>query len=264
MKFDETKAYWNSRADRKGTSVEATTNDVYLRELEIRTLKHWLHSLQDRIETVVDVGCGNGYSTIELAKQFPSLKFVGLDYAAAMIDAAKKLNAEAGITNTEFDVWDLTADDLPIQPDVVITDRVLINLPTWDAQKQAIDRIGASLAPGGHYLMIENFEEGQNAFNEIRRAFELDEIPIRDHNLFLRKAHLAEHLDKTFDVKHRENISSMYYLVSRILYSQLCKENGSTPDYYDEHHRIGSLLPFAGEYGPIELYVLERQSRGEA
>jgi SAM-dependent methyltransferase len=53
---------------------------------------------------VADVGCGYGSSTILMAKAYPNSKFFGFDYHDASIEAARKAAANAGVSNTTFDV----------------------------------------------------------------------------------------------------------------------------------------------------------------
>ena len=51
---------------------------------------------------VADVGCGRGQSTVLMAKAFPQSLFVGVDYHAASIQAARKLAAQEGVENVAF------------------------------------------------------------------------------------------------------------------------------------------------------------------
>ena len=57
--------------------------------------------LQDRLEAdsarVLDVGCGIGWSSISLAKAFPSLRVDGIDSDEASIAEAQRLATEAGV-----------------------------------------------------------------------------------------------------------------------------------------------------------------------
>jgi len=48
---------------------------------------------------VADVGCGNGVSTVVLARAFPNSTFYGFDYNDASIARARKLAAEAGVAD---------------------------------------------------------------------------------------------------------------------------------------------------------------------
>ena len=49
--------------------------------------------------TVADVGCGHGAATIVMALAYPNSRFVGFDYHAASIDAARKAAADAGVAD---------------------------------------------------------------------------------------------------------------------------------------------------------------------
>ena len=63
----------------------------------------WLPSLDGVVAklqqgcSVADVGCGQGASTILMAKAFPNSKFFGYDYHADSIEAARKAAHDAGI-----------------------------------------------------------------------------------------------------------------------------------------------------------------------
>ena len=67
---------------------------------------------------IADVGCGHGWSTIELARAYPNAKVEGFDVDAPSIEAARHHAAEAGVADrvrfhlvrgeglTETDVFD--------------------------------------------------------------------------------------------------------------------------------------------------------------
>src|SRR5271157_4853010 len=42
-------------------------------------------------ESIIDLGCGSGENTVELARRVPRGRAVGIDSSAAMIDAANKV-----------------------------------------------------------------------------------------------------------------------------------------------------------------------------
>ena len=72
----------------------------------------------DRLEPypgqqVVDLGCGTGQTTLELAGRVaPGGRAVGVDIAAALLDRARAHAAEAGIANIEFQHADVQSSDL--------------------------------------------------------------------------------------------------------------------------------------------------------
>lgn len=254
------KQYWEDRADEHKDSPNATTNDIYLREIEISTvLKALEHAQSEGVHTVADVGCGNGYSTLQMATAFPDLIFHGYDYSERMIKNALDTKEELGINNINFSTYDVLSGPLEDKYDFISTDRCLINLPSWELQQQGVNNISQSLNTNGFYLMIENFIEGQNNFNAVRKEFDLPEIPVRGHNHFFERAPFEQFISKQFEIIHRENISSSYYLVSRVIYSAICKKTGVDPDYLDDHHSLGSKLPYLGDFGPVVMYKLRRK-----
>ncbi|MBB3034382.1 class I SAM-dependent methyltransferase [Alteriqipengyuania lutimaris] len=61
---------------------------------------------------IIDIGCGDGRLTHELAKRFPDSQLTGIDYSAQAIGLARALNSGA---NLRFEARDLIAD--PIEAD---------------------------------------------------------------------------------------------------------------------------------------------------
>ena len=106
--------------------------------------------------------------------------------------------------------------------------------------------------------MVENFCEGQENFNQVRKNFGLPEIPIRAHNLFFQRDNFLDYIEGRFTIEEEINISSTYYLMSRVVYSKICSVNGQQPDYFDDHHRFAAGLSFSGEYGPVRLICLKK------
>lgn len=52
--------------------------------------------------TVLDYGCAHGHYTVNLAKRFPEMKFVGVDLEQTNIDAALKWAKDDGVGNVDF------------------------------------------------------------------------------------------------------------------------------------------------------------------
>jgi hypothetical protein len=131
-------------------------------------------------------------------------------------------------------------------------------VPSWELQRRALRCIHSALNDGGVYLMVENFIEGHDSMNRLRVAFGLPEIRVRNHNLFFERRRLLEFLAAMFEVIEEVNISSTYYMVTRVIYSKLCLDAGKSPNYFDDHHRLAADLPFSGEYGPMRLLSLKK------
>jgi len=253
--FDKIKKYWENRA-KDDDSKQSTTNDVYLREIEARVLSEFLLKLAPK--KIADVGCGDGFTTITSASKLPRSKFSGFDYSESMILNANNNLSKTNLNNVSFNIGDITS---PINGsfELIYTTRCLINIPDIDLQYKAIQNIHSSLLKDGYFIMIENFIEGQNNFNELRKAYGLPLIQIREHNLFFNRDVLIQNIKDIFNIEYEINISSTYYMMSRIIYSKLCADSCSEPDYYNEHHRYASTLPFSGEYGPLRLLLLKKK-----
>ena len=74
------KSYWDDRAKTAPANAK-TTNDVYLRKLEVALLAAELDRLQlPAGAAVLDVGCGDGQAVVALAERFP-----GVSFAASII-----------------------------------------------------------------------------------------------------------------------------------------------------------------------------------
>jgi ubiquinone/menaquinone biosynthesis C-methylase UbiE len=255
-KSAEIKAYWENRAA-NDPSAQSTTMDIWLRHIEAEFLSKIIKEL--RPQTVCDVGCGDGLTTMRCAKDNQSTKFVGFDYSENMIKNAI-LNARChDLSNVSFCVGDVVEGVCAQGVDLIYTTRCLINLGGWDSQMVALSHIHDSLSPGGTFVMIENFIEGQNLFNSVRQDFGLPIIPIRDHNTFFSRETLFNYMSKTFSIVNEVNISSSYYLVSRVIYSRISSSEGLTPDYNDIHHQLAANLPFAGEFGPVRAVTFQKK-----
>lgn len=252
----DVKQYWENRA-LMDPGPQSTTMDYWLRQIEANFLKEFVE--KHKLKNVCDLGCGDGLTTISCARVSPKANFIGIDYSESMIGNAKRNSNDHRVDNLEFRVGDVT-ENLNLQNvDLIYTTRCLINIPDWQQQQLAISNIHEALARGGTYIMIENFHEGHDLFNSIRTAFGLSEIPIRSHNNYFYTDKLITYISTFFEVINQINISSSYYLVSRIIYSSLCKRDGISPDYHDPHHELAANLPFVGEFGPVRAIVLKKR-----
>ncbi|MHC4948387.1 MAG: class I SAM-dependent methyltransferase [Planctomycetota bacterium] len=259
--------YWGQRAAESAGAVTATTDDVYLRELEHATVTGMLRSfgLPDGA-TMLDLGCGDGYTTLHVARQLCRLDVTGIDYAEAMVDlAARRLAAHPELRGRVcFRRGDATA--LPeavgdARFDVVMSTRCLINLESPDAQYAAIGDIAALLEPGGRYVAIENFMEGQDAMNTARAAVGLPAIAVRWHNLFFHEDEFRRRAGEHFARITFHDFASAYYYATRVVYSAMCRMRDEEPDYRHEIHRLAPGLPPFGTYSPVRLAVCERGPR---
>ena len=96
--------------------------------------------------TVVDLGCGNGPLTLELAARWPLARVVGVDSSPQMIEAARALDVEHRVEWVEADArtWDLGS--LGVAADVLVSNATLQWIPNHLA---LVEAWAAQVAPGG-------------------------------------------------------------------------------------------------------------------
>ena len=190
-RHSDVKSFWEDRARDYGTSAAATLEDPHLRHLEIETMRKWLRRL--RPTTVLDVGCGNGYSTVSLAPSFPGTRFVGIDYSEQMIQRARAV----GAPNCDFVVGDiLDSATLPSAGswDVAYTQRCVQNILEADLQVTAVRNLLRMIRPGGALLLMECSKDGLRDFNALRRKVH-QRGPFKQepfHNLWLEDESMRE------------------------------------------------------------------------
>jgi ubiquinone/menaquinone biosynthesis C-methylase UbiE len=114
---------------------------------------------------VLDIGCGTGHATNVLAREYPKSTFIGYDIAEDAIDRANAEAKEMGLTNSTFDVADVTNLAVESKFDLITAfDAVHDQREPGAVLKSVRD----ALAPTGTFLMIEfkfNSEVHENIGN---------------------------------------------------------------------------------------------------
>jgi len=99
---------------------------------------------------VVDLGCGNGPATLELAQRWPDARVVGVDSSPEMLAAAREADAAGRVEWVEADLRDWDMASLGAAPDVVLTNAALQWVP---GHLSILPRWVDGLAPGGWFGM---------------------------------------------------------------------------------------------------------------
>jgi ubiquinone/menaquinone biosynthesis C-methylase UbiE len=120
----------------------------------------------------LDLGTGPGAVTIEIARQRPGLRMVGLDLAAHMVARAKLQATRAGLDGRG--AWpQADGHSLPFPDDsfdLVISSFALHH---WDDPVRILDEMGRVLRPGGRYYITDLCREP----NLFQRLFAYGSIP---------------------------------------------------------------------------------------
>ena len=273
MDHDEIKRHWESWS-RAGTDLRATTKTPTIKALEIdaiiRAIDHHL-SPQPEVK-LLEAGCGNGHNIVALAKAFPDLWVHGFDYVDDMAVAARKMLDQAGISQRAciFNGSVLAIDEidgLASAYDVVLSDRLIINLNSEELQWRALLALAGRTKPGGLLLVLENFVESFERQNDGREMVGLPRRKPAEFNRFIgasrMEAMLKQHRLSLLDV---DEFGSLHDL---LLYVLLPALNGGKVDY--DHPLVSLSAEFSakaharesnafGAWGQNRLYVLRKQN----
>jgi ubiquinone/menaquinone biosynthesis C-methylase UbiE len=117
-----------------------------------------IHGIELSGKKIVDMGCGSGYSTSLILKQFKPSEVVAFDIMPEQIKLAKKRKL-----HVDFKIGDATAIDMPDSScDAVFDFCILHHIPLW---RKALAESKRVLVPGG-IMFIE----------EPHKMFEWDEF----------------------------------------------------------------------------------------
>jgi ubiquinone/menaquinone biosynthesis C-methylase UbiE len=120
----------------------------------------------------LDLGTGPGTVAIEIARQRPGLRMVGLDLAAHMVAKAKLQAARAGLDGRG--AWpQADGHSLPFRDDCFDLVISSFALHHWDDPLRILDEIGRVLRPGGRYYICDLCREP----NLFQRFFAYGSIP---------------------------------------------------------------------------------------
>lgn len=232
---EQIKEFWDKRAREHGEDWRATLGEKYLRLLEIQTVVDQITIC--RPSTVMDVGCGNGYSTKEFALRFPQSTFVGVDFSEEMISQAQKKHPD----NASFQVSDVTDDStLPKGPfDLIVTQRCLQNLPTYELQKKAIESLLSRKSENGILFLMECSKNGVAQLNRLRKRLgkkPKDNIEPWHNNFFVDEKITA---DFNAEIHH---FCSTYMFFSKVISNRLAK--------------YAYRLPQIGSFGYDKVYLI--------
>lgn len=89
------------------SQVHDPFSDAYPGRLTIRRFADLAAQHIQASDHVLDLGCGPGEITCELARRLPGSQFVGVDHSAEGIARAERLAASLGLTNIRFELGDL-------------------------------------------------------------------------------------------------------------------------------------------------------------
>jgi SAM-dependent methyltransferase len=120
-------------------------------------------------DRVLDIGCGTGQSTRDAARAAAAGSALGIDLSAQMLEHARRVSREEGLTNVRFEQADAQVHAFPAGSFDVAISR--FGSMFFDDPAVAFGNIGRALRPGGRLvLMVWQARESNAWSTEIREA----------------------------------------------------------------------------------------------
>jgi SAM-dependent methyltransferase len=265
MKLEDIRDYWDKQIQEKGLETSATSFDFQLKNLEVYYISDFFRGFlsEGGKSDILDLGCGTGYLGVVLVQSHPDLNYLGVDYSHSAIVYANKrvddLKLKGNIKFLEANAVGIDKLDLGFF-DVVITERLLINLGSKENQIACVESIGNVLKPGGFWLMLEGTVEGWEKLNSFRKLYGLYEIGNHwTQTKIIEREFIPYLYKKGYSVVKRQCFG-MYYFLSRIVHPLAIRPE--EPQYSDTFNEIAveiaKHIPDFQEIGHLRCYILQK------
>jgi len=223
--------FWEKMVTLKPPGRLVTHQDINQVRIEVSLVQKLLSTK----DTLLDVGCGNGFTTSGYAKMCS--KTVGMDYSKNMIDFAKKAYKSKKLDFEAGDVMSMNYKRGKFS--TILSTRCLINLTDWNKQKMAIKNIHRILDKGGRFILIEGIKQGRDNLNKLRVEFGLPLMPRVWHNIDFDEEKLLLFLERLFIIKQDKRLG-LYDILTRVIYPADIYPR--QPGYATRYHDIAEKL----------------------
>ena len=132
-------------------SYEALGHQPFQRAVRSLNFEEWAPLIR-RGGLALDVGCGDGISSFDLARY--GVEVLALDISPEQIRQAADRAGREGIRNVSFMIGDANA--LPVADDAVDTVLAYGSLHHFPEPERTVEEIARVLGPGGCYIGVEN------------------------------------------------------------------------------------------------------------
>jgi SAM-dependent methyltransferase len=228
--------FWELEAVDIGETPDVTIRDRYYRIYELHSLLLAVPSCR----RLLDVGCGTGLGTLLLSRRATST--LGVDFSREMIMWAKRLRDDdhyrarvlrdfdplwgpvtgGNIAGLDFDVANLVELDLAGEPfDVIVGQRILINLPSHEEQMLALERLRAHASPDSLLMLTEATLQGHRRTDDYRGEFGVPALEKYWHNNYVDENRFDDWEGTGWQVVGNLGFAT-YALLSKVVYPAAC------------------------------------------
>lgn len=139
--------------------------------------ERYLNFIEDnKVQTILDVGCGSGYITNIIASKFPHIKIVAVDFSDT-IEHGKKISKQLKLKNVtwkKINFFDLEEQTF----DLVLSNGSIHHMPDFDRAVEKLKRHSHKYLMVGLYNKYGKWMQRKIRPKFITDCFELDQIKI--------------------------------------------------------------------------------------
>jgi len=247
-------------------SALSTMSHEHIRNAETEKIISFIHYLRHNNKIhdsakIADVGCGNGYTLETVSRLFPELNYTGYEYTPELREiAAKRFEGGKKVIVLPGDIRDINS--LSVKGiDVLLCQRVLINLLDPNDQKQALRNLIDIVNPSGYLFFIEAFNSGLDNLNQARKEFDLEPIPPAHHNLNLEDDFFkVDNAEEISIEEFPENFLSSYYYIARVFHPVILGNKAFTRNSHFVKFFVGALgNKNIGNYSSLRIKILKKK-----
>ena len=157
------------------TFLEGVRGAIPLASEQLEMILRIVQSARSEVNTVLDLGCGDGILGRTILTRYPNAKVVFLDFSESMISAVKK-KLQAPENQVEFVSEDFGRESWVnsvktwAKYDIIVSGFAIHHQPDF-RKKEIYREIYSLLAPGGVFLNLEHVQSaskfGESLFNEM-------------------------------------------------------------------------------------------------
>ena len=265
---DAIAAHYKGVAEAEGLGATSTMADHVVRDRETRAILDFVAAASAKAGkgvSIVDIGCGNGFTLQAIAERFPECTLTGLEPSADLRALAQSRFTGKKAEVRDGDVRD--ASSIPAGADIYFCQRVLINVLDPADQVRALDNILSRVPDGAALLFIESFTAPLERLNIARAEFDLPPIPPAHHNLYLPEDFFDRSELAPFESRNWNwpvNFLSTHYFVSRVLHPVMLGERPFKRNSEFTKFFSAALPPFVGDYAQIRLNAFVKPAPSNA
>lgn len=207
---------------------------------------------------ILDAGCGEGEGTLKYS-ELEGVQVTGADFSDTRLKKAREHTENR--TNIILKKIDFLSEfQFENKFDTIICQRFLINLLTWENQKEVILKLIKCLNNKGKLILLEGSQQGVDELNDLRKLFDLPPINVKWHNLFFNDDILEDLLTQNnFTLRSKSGLGT-YYFLTRGLRPTLDKElNWDSP--FNEKAvspDMTKMLGYESKFSRTRLWVFEK------